>query len=71
MISSCLVIVKCYPLINPPIRLVKPFIINIIPASPVARIPIVLSTSSFLTFPARGKGKNQREDPIKKARKAI
>jgi hypothetical protein len=43
---------------------------KIMPARPVARIPIFLSTSFFRNLPAKGNGKNQREDPIKNARKA-
>jgi hypothetical protein len=69
-ISSYPQFLNCHPFIIPPIRLVIPFIIKIMPASPVASIPIVCSTSFFLIFPARGRGKNQTDDPMKNARKA-
>jgi hypothetical protein len=71
MISSSLQFLECYSLIIPPIRLVNPFIRKIIPASPVARIPIFLRTSFFRILPANGNGKNQIDDPMKNARKAI
>jgi hypothetical protein len=50
--------------------LVKPFIRKIIPARPVARIPIFFKTSFFCILPAKGNGKNQIADPVKNARKA-
>jgi hypothetical protein len=54
----------------PPIKFVKPFIMNITPARPVARIPMVSRASFLFILPATGIGRNHSVDPAKNARKS-